>query len=276
MPTAIARRLDRRGSHGVGYHSAMSDGSHARDPRRQLSAWLPAVIDIADAAGREIMRIYQTAFNVTLKQDRSPLTEADLAAQRIIAAGLKALTPEIAMLGEESAPQQFEHRRDWPRAVAGRSARWHARVRQAQRRIHRQYRPGRARRAGARRRAMRPARGVLYARRARLRRVPARRRRRAHADPCPRARPPQPLRILGSRSHGDAVLDRMLERLGRARAHQRRQRAEVRPAGRGQRRPVRASRPDLRMGHRSRTGRGARSRWLRGRSRRRTAALQRA
>ena len=61
------------------------------------------------------MRIYQTAFNVTLKGDRSPLTEADLAAQRIIAAGLKLLTPDIMMLGEESAPQQFDHRREWAR-----------------------------------------------------------------------------------------------------------------------------------------------------------------
>ena len=29
----------------------------------QLSAWLPAVMDIADAAGREIMRIYETGFS---------------------------------------------------------------------------------------------------------------------------------------------------------------------------------------------------------------------
>ena len=75
---------------------------------RQLSDWLPTVMDVADSAGREIMRIYRTAFGVTLKDDRSPLTEADLAAQRIIAAGLAALTPDIAMLGEESPPQQFD------------------------------------------------------------------------------------------------------------------------------------------------------------------------
>src|SRR5665213_4567461 len=80
---------------------------------QQLTAWLPAVIASADAAGQEIMRTYATAFDVTLKDDRSPLTEADLAAQRIIAAGLKSITPGIAMLGEESPPQQFEHRRDW-------------------------------------------------------------------------------------------------------------------------------------------------------------------
>ena len=32
----------------------------------QLSDWLTSVIDIAEAAGREIMRIYETAFSVRL------------------------------------------------------------------------------------------------------------------------------------------------------------------------------------------------------------------
>jgi 3'(2'), 5'-bisphosphate nucleotidase len=79
----------------------------------QLSAWLPAVIDIADAAGREIMRIYQAGFSVTIKDDRSPRTEADLAAQRVIDAGLSRLTPRWPMLGEESAPEVFAQRRAW-------------------------------------------------------------------------------------------------------------------------------------------------------------------
>jgi 3'(2'), 5'-bisphosphate nucleotidase len=79
----------------------------------QLSQWLPAVIDIADAAGREIMRIYQGDFSVTLKDDHSPRTEADLAAQRVIDVGLKALTPQWPMLGEESGPEVFAQRRAW-------------------------------------------------------------------------------------------------------------------------------------------------------------------
>ncbi len=59
------------------------------------------------------MRIYESGFNVTLKDDRSPLTEADLASQSMIGAGLAALTPDIAMLGEESAPQASAQRRAW-------------------------------------------------------------------------------------------------------------------------------------------------------------------
>src|SRR6185437_5354406 len=79
----------------------------------QLRVWLPAVIDIAVAAGHDILRIYEADFDVTLKRDRSPLTEADLAAQRTIGAGLAALTPQISMLSEESAPGVFEQRRGW-------------------------------------------------------------------------------------------------------------------------------------------------------------------
>src|SRR5215469_17784351 len=79
----------------------------------QLSEWLPTVIELADAAGTEILRVYDSAFSVTFKRDRSPLTEADLGAQRIIAAGLMQLTPDIGMLGEESPPEVFRQRRTW-------------------------------------------------------------------------------------------------------------------------------------------------------------------
>jgi 3'(2'), 5'-bisphosphate nucleotidase len=179
---------------------------------RQLADWLPAVIDIADAAGQEIMRIYQTAFNVTLKDDRSPLTEADLASQRIIAAGLKTLTPQIPMLGEESVPQQFEHRRDWrrlwlvdpldgTREFVKRNGEFTVNIALVEDRepvLGIVYAPARAvlygacRGGGAFRRDADGTRTTIHA----------------------RAAAPAPLRILGSRSHGDNVLERMLDRLG--------------------------------------------------------------
>lgn len=158
------------------------------------------------------MRIYQTAFDVTLKGDRSPLTEADLAAQRIIAAGLKLLTPDIMMLGEESAPQQFDHRREWARL-------WLVDPLDGTREFVKRNGEFTVNIAliedgepvlGV---VQAPARKVLYAA-ARgsgaFRRDAVGQRRAIHA--CSSA--PQILRILGSRSHGDAVLDRMLDRLG--------------------------------------------------------------
>jgi len=178
----------------------------------QLSDWLSSVIDIADAAGREIMRIYDTAFSVSLKADHSPITEADLSAQRIIGAGLQRITPEIHMLGEESPPAAFEHRRDWPRL-------WLVDPLDGTREFVK--RNGEFTVNIALVEACEPVLGVVYApARAVLygaargcgafRRAADGERTAIHARSKAAAR----LRVLGSRSHADAVLDRMLARLG--------------------------------------------------------------
>jgi 3'(2'), 5'-bisphosphate nucleotidase len=178
----------------------------------QLSAWLPAVMDIADAAGREIMRIYQAGFSVTLKDDRSPRTEADLAAQRVIDAGLKSLKPHWPMLGEESLPDVFAQRRSWntlwlvdpldgTREFVKRNGEFSVNIALVQ-----DGEPVLGVVSG-------PARSVMYA----AARGNGAFRRDADGA-CTRIHvqrvPAQPLRVLGSRSYGDAKLDRKLEVLG--------------------------------------------------------------
>ncbi|MDN6298583.1 MAG: 3'(2'),5'-bisphosphate nucleotidase CysQ [Halomonas sp.] len=64
---------------------------------------LSAVERIARDAGEAIMGVYARGFSVTEKADHSPLTEADLAAHRVIAAGLAALPEVIPVLSEEDA-----------------------------------------------------------------------------------------------------------------------------------------------------------------------------
>lgn len=59
--------------------------------------------NIASTAGAAVMKVYSEGFNVTDKDDGSPLTEADLAADEIVDQGLKALAPGIPILSEESA-----------------------------------------------------------------------------------------------------------------------------------------------------------------------------
>lgn len=59
--------------------------------------------NIASLAGAAVMKIYQDGFDVINKDDGSPLTKADLAADEIVAQGLKALAPDIPVLSEESA-----------------------------------------------------------------------------------------------------------------------------------------------------------------------------
>lgn len=56
---------------------------------------------LARKAGAAIMEIYGREFSVEQKEDKSPLTEADAAAHRIIVDGLSALDVQVPILSEE-------------------------------------------------------------------------------------------------------------------------------------------------------------------------------
>lgn len=74
----------------------------------------PALRDLALAAGRTIMRIRAGAeLGTRAKPDASPVTEADLAADRLIADGLAARFPAVPAVTEENAASHREtgHRR---------------------------------------------------------------------------------------------------------------------------------------------------------------------
>lgn len=73
------------------------------------------VLTIARLAGKKILEIYSSDFTVEQKDDNTPLTTADLAADQIIQHELKILTPEIPVLTEESEHIPFETRRQWKR-----------------------------------------------------------------------------------------------------------------------------------------------------------------
>jgi 3'(2'), 5'-bisphosphate nucleotidase len=68
---------------------------------------------LAKQAGDKILQIYNTEFAVQEKDDKSPLTAADMASHTAIVAGLKTLTPEIPVLSEESATIPFAERSAW-------------------------------------------------------------------------------------------------------------------------------------------------------------------
>ena len=76
---------------------------------------LEEVRTIARAAGDAIMSVYARGFSVELKDDRSPVTEADRAADDIICSGLATLRPALPVLSEESALTSWEQRRQWRR-----------------------------------------------------------------------------------------------------------------------------------------------------------------
>ncbi|TMH65509.1 MAG: 3'(2'),5'-bisphosphate nucleotidase CysQ, partial [Betaproteobacteria bacterium] len=64
---------------------------------------LECVIDTARAAGRVILAVYGTDFEIRSKADASPLTEADEKSEAIIRSGLKSLSPGVPIVSEEAA-----------------------------------------------------------------------------------------------------------------------------------------------------------------------------
>ncbi len=58
---------------------------------------------IAESAGREILEVYEHGGEIWQKDDASPLTEADLRADRVIRAGLEQHFPGTFILSEESS-----------------------------------------------------------------------------------------------------------------------------------------------------------------------------
>ncbi|MFK7791298.1 MAG: 3'(2'),5'-bisphosphate nucleotidase CysQ [Devosiaceae bacterium] len=62
-----------------------------------------AVANLASQAGKAVMDIYAEGFDVIEKNDGSPLTRADLAADEIVAEGLRSLVPSLPLLSEETA-----------------------------------------------------------------------------------------------------------------------------------------------------------------------------
>ncbi len=67
------------------------------------SSEIATLLKIAEAAGNAIMEIYNSDFSATLKQDESPVTAADVAAENIILPALAKHFPEIPVISEEQA-----------------------------------------------------------------------------------------------------------------------------------------------------------------------------
>jgi len=71
---------------------------------------------IAREAGKQILEIYNQAdFQIELKKDNSPITEADRASHRLIESELKKQYPGIPILSEEGKAISYDQRKKWSR-----------------------------------------------------------------------------------------------------------------------------------------------------------------
>ena len=73
------------------------------------------VVRLVREAGAAIMAFHRKQPKVEVKGDGSPLSEADLAAHRVLDAGLRELFPQIPVVSEEAELLAFEERQKWPR-----------------------------------------------------------------------------------------------------------------------------------------------------------------
>ena len=76
---------------------------------------LDCIRDIAVAAGAEILDVYnqEQVIEVTLKADKSPLTQADRRAHAVIVERLGKYTPDVPILSEESETIDYQTRSLW-------------------------------------------------------------------------------------------------------------------------------------------------------------------
>jgi 3'(2'), 5'-bisphosphate nucleotidase len=66
---------------------------------------LEVALRAALAGGEAVMRVYADPFEVTQKDDKTPVTEADLASERIIIEMLTSAFPDIPVVSEETVPE---------------------------------------------------------------------------------------------------------------------------------------------------------------------------
>lgn len=67
----------------------------------QYAPFVKPLLDVAVHAGERILDFYDDEIDVTFKEDDSPLTKADIAANDIIVAALKELRPAFPIISEE-------------------------------------------------------------------------------------------------------------------------------------------------------------------------------
>ncbi|MCX8160571.1 MAG: 3'(2'),5'-bisphosphate nucleotidase CysQ [Candidatus Saccharicenans sp.] len=77
---------------------------------------LLALVELIRRAGQEILEIYNRRdadWDVSLKEDRTPVTEADRISNSIITDGLRQLFPDIPLISEENRQVPYEMRQNY-------------------------------------------------------------------------------------------------------------------------------------------------------------------
>jgi 3'(2'), 5'-bisphosphate nucleotidase len=72
------------------------------------SPFMRQLIELAHEAGQAVMAVYSQDFDHRVKDDSSPVTDADVDSEAIILAGLKRIAPDVPVIAEEAAARGAE------------------------------------------------------------------------------------------------------------------------------------------------------------------------
>ncbi len=78
-----------------------------------MKKMIKALSNIAREAGSAIMDVRSKGFKIKDKDDKSPVTEADIASHKVISKYLTEIYPGIPILSEEGTNISYEERRQW-------------------------------------------------------------------------------------------------------------------------------------------------------------------
>ena len=70
------------------------------------------ILNTAIDAGKEIQKVYKKSFKVEIKDDNSPITQADIKSNNLILNRLKSFSPNVPILSEESLIE-WKERKTW-------------------------------------------------------------------------------------------------------------------------------------------------------------------
>ena len=80
----------------------------------QLKMYIKKLIVASREAGDAILDVYdKDDLSISAKSDNSPLTQADLASNKILCDALKSLAPEIPIISEECDNSDYNIRKEW-------------------------------------------------------------------------------------------------------------------------------------------------------------------
>lgn len=63
--------------------------------------WQDSILPLLQKAGEEVLKIYNSSFEISWKKEDDPITKADLIVNQILIEGISNLTPDIPLISEE-------------------------------------------------------------------------------------------------------------------------------------------------------------------------------